>query len=256
MIKHSVSRWCFGSTPLDELCRKCLEIGITGIDLLKLDEIPTVQSHGIECSITAAHPDENDIGEIEKGFNNPSFHPALHAIYQDLIPAAATLGVKQVICFSGNREGINDEEDILHCATGLAPLIPLAQQHGITLVMELLNSKVDHPDYQCDHTAWGAALCELIGSPHCKLLDDIYHMQIMEVDVIRTIQTYHQCISHYHTAGVPGRHEFDASQELNYPAIAQAIKATEFDGFIGQEYVPNSEDPFQFLPTAVKECSA
>ena len=153
MIRHSVSRWCFGSTPLDALCKKCLQYGITGIDLLKLDEIPIVQSLGMECSITAAHPDENDIGEIEKGFNNPSFHPALHEIYQKLIPAAAALGVKQVICFSGNRDGISEQDGLSHCATGLAPLIPLAQQHGITLVMELLNSKVDHPDYQCDHTA-------------------------------------------------------------------------------------------------------
>jgi hydroxypyruvate isomerase len=256
MIRHSVSRWCFGSTPLDEFCQKCLQYGITGIDLLKLDEIPTVQSLGMECSITAAHPDENDIGEIEKGFNNPSFHPALHKIYQKLIPAAAALGVKQVICFSGNRDGISEQDGISHCATGLAPLIALAQQHGITLVMELLNSKVDHPDYQCDHTAWGAALCERIGSAHFKLLYDIYHMQIMEGDVIRTIQTYHQHISHYHTAGVPGRHEFNDAQELNYPAIAQAIKATGFDGFIGQEYMPTTEDPFEFLPKAVKLCSA
>ncbi len=256
MIRHSVSRWCFGSTPLDALCKKCLQYGITGIDLLKLDEIPIVQSLGMECSITAAHPDENDIGEIEKGFNNPSFHPALHEIYQKLIPAAAALGVKQVICFSGNRDGISEQDGLSHCATGLAPLIPLAQQHGITLVMELLNSKVDHPDYQCDHTAWGAALCERIGSAHFKLLYDIYHMQIMEGDVIRTIQTYHQHISHYHTAGVPGRHEFNDAQELNYPAIAQAIKATGFDGFIGQEYVPTTEDPFEFLPKAVKLCSA
>ena len=256
MIRHSVSRWCFGSTPLDALCKKCLQYGITAIDLLKLDEIPIVQSLGMECSITAAHPDENDIGEIEKGFNNPSFHPALHEIYQKLIPAAAALGVKQVICFSGNRAGISEQDGLSHCATGLAPLIPLAQQHGITLVMELLNSKVDHPDYQCDHTAWGAALCERIGSAHFKLLYDIYHMQIMEGDVIRTIQTYHQHISHYHTAGVPGRHEFNDAQELNYPAIAQAIKATGFDGFIGQEYVPTTEDPFEFLPKAVKLCSA
>ncbi len=256
MIRHSVSRWCFGSTPLDEFCQKCLQYGITGIDLLKLDEIPTVQSLGMECSITAAHPDENDIGEIEKGFNNPSFHPALHKIYQKLIPAAAALGVKQVICFSGNRDGISEQDGISHCATGLAPLIALAQQHGITLVMELLNSKVDHPDYQCDHTAWGAALCERIGSAHFKLLYDIYHMQIMEGDVIRTIQTYHQHISHYHTAGVPGRHEFNDAQELNYPAIAQAIKATGFDGFIGQEYMPTTENPFEFLPKAVKLCSA
>ena len=195
-------------------------------------QIPTVQSLGIECSVTAAHPDENDIGTIEKGFNNPDFHPALHAIYESLIPAAAKLGVKQVICFSGNRDGISDPQGVENCATGLAPLIPLAEQHGITLVMELLNSKVDHPDYQCDHTSWGVALCERINSPHFKLLYDIYHMQVMEGDVIRTIRDNHQHISHYHTAGVPGRNEFDSTQELNYAPIARAIAETGFDGFI------------------------
>lgn len=255
MIRHSVSRWCFGSTSLDDLCKKCLQFGITGLDLLKLDEIPAAQANGMACSITAAHPDEDGIGEIEKGFNNPDFHPALHRIYQKLIPAAAELGVKQVICFSGNREGISDPEGLENCAQGITPLIPLAQDHGITLVMELLNSKVDHPDYQCDHTAWGAALCERIGSDHFKLLYDIYHMQIMEGDVMRTIQNHHQHISHYHTAGVPGRHEFDDSQELNYPAIAKAIAATGFDGYIGQEYVPTTDDPFEFLPKAVALCS-
>lgn len=254
MIKHSVSRWCFDSTPLEELCAKCHLLGISGIDLLSLAEIPVAQSLGIECPITASHPDEDGIGSIEKGFNKLAYHPALRAIYEKLIPAAAQLGVQQVICFSGNRDGISDEQGLKNCAQGLAPLIPLAEKHGIILVMELLNSKVDHPDYQCDCTPWGAALCERIDSPHFKLLYDIYHMQIMEGDVIRTIRTYHQHISHYHTAGVPGRHEFDATQELHYPAIAKAIASTEFDGFVGQEYVPTTEDPFEFLPTAIKQC--
>ncbi|MBT8044253.1 MAG: TIM barrel protein [Verrucomicrobiae bacterium] len=256
MIKHSVSRWCFGSTPLEDLCKKCHQLGVTGLDLLPLDEIPIVQDLGIECTITAAHPDDEGVGEIEKGFNNPDYHPALHKIYQKLIPAAAELGVRQVICFSGNRDGISDTDGITNCIAGLTPLIPLAERHGITLVMELLNSKVDHPDYQCDHTAWGATLCEKLASPHFKLLYDIYHMQIMEGDVIRNIQTYQQHISHYHTAGVPGRHEFDESQELNYAAISRAILETGFDGFIGQEYVPTTDDPFDFLPCAIELCSA
>lgn len=255
MIQHSVSRWCFGSTPLDSLCRKCHELGISGIDLLTLDEIPAVKSLGIECSITAAHQDDNGVGTIEKGFNNPVHHPALLAIYEKLIPAASELGVRQVICFSGNREGITDEQGLSNCAAGLAPLIPLAEKLNVTLVMELLNSKVDHPDYQCDSTAWGVALCELVGSNHFKLLYDIYHMQIMEGDVIRTIQNNHRHISHYHTAGVPGRHEFDTTQELNYAAISRAIQATGFDGYIGQEYVPTTDDPFAFLAEAVVLCS-
>jgi hydroxypyruvate isomerase len=256
MIKHSISRWCFGSTPLDTLTQKCLQLGISALDLLTLDEITAAQQLGISCAITAAHPDTHGIGTIEKGFNNPKYHPALHAIYQHLIPAAAKLNTKQVICFSGNRFGISDSTGLENCAAGLTPLIKLAAQHDVTLVMELLNSKVEHLDYQCDHTAWGAALCDRLNSPHFKLLYDIYHMQIMEGDIIRTIQTHHQHISHYHTAGVPGRHEFDATQELNYPAIARAIADTGYNGYIGQEYVPSTKDPFEFLPKAIKLCSA
>ncbi|MFK7911927.1 MAG: hydroxypyruvate isomerase family protein [Akkermansiaceae bacterium] len=255
MIHHSVSRWCFGSTPLEDFCKKCHDFGITGIDLLSLDEIPIVQSLGIKCAITAAHPDSDGIGSIEKCFNQPANHAALHKIYEKLIPAAADLGVTQVICFSGNRDGLSDEDGLENCAVGLAPLIPLAEKHGVTLVMELLNSRVDHPDYQCDHTAWGVALCERLGSDHFKLLYDIYHMQIMEGDVIRTIRENHKYISHYHTAGVPGRNEFDETQELNYSAISRAIAETGFDGFIGQEYVPTTDDPFEFLPRAVELCS-
>jgi len=255
MIHHSVSRWCFQSTPLDALCEKCHQLGIPALDLLTLDEIPVAQKLGIDCSLTAAHPDANGIGTIEKSFNNPEYHPALHQIYQHLIPAAAALNVKQVICFSGNRNGLSDAKGLDHCAQGLAPLIPLAEKHGIILTMELLNSKVDHPDYQCDRTEWGAQLCQRINSPHFKLLYDIYHMQIMEGNIIRTIEANHQHISHYHTAGVPGRHEFDTTQELSYPAIARAITNTGFDGYIGQEYVPTTTDPFKFLPDAIQQCS-
>lgn len=256
MIHHSVSRWCFGSTPLDALCEKCHQLGIEALDLLTLDEIPIAQKHGISCSLTAAHPDSDGVGTIEKGFNNPEYHSGLHRIYEHLIPAAAALGVRQVICFSGNRDGLSESDGLDNCARGLAPLIELAEKHDIILVMELLNSKVDHPDYQCDRTPWGVELCRrLDNSPHFKLLYDIYHMQIMEGDIIRTIKTHHQHISHYHTAGVPGRNEFDATQELNYPAIARAITGTGFDGYIGQEYVPTTNDPFEFLPEAIKQCS-
>ncbi|NWK56751.1 TIM barrel protein [Verrucomicrobiaceae bacterium N1E253] len=255
MIHHSVSRWCFASTPIDQLCHRCQQLGISGIDLLTLEEIPEVQQLGLACSITAAHPDQDGIGTIEKGFNQPAYHPALRRIYQQLIPAAAELGVKQVICFSGNRDGLGDEEGLANCAKGLAPMVELAAQHQVTLVMELLNSKVDHPDYQCDRTSWGASLCERLNSPSFKLLYDIYHMQIMEGDIIRTIRENHQHIAHYHTAGVPGRHEFDATQELNYPAITRAIADTGFHGFIGQEYVPSTDDPFTFLAKAIQYCS-
>jgi len=255
VINHSVSRWCFASTPLPILCQKCHELGISGLDLLTLDEIPIAQENGIECAITAAHPDKNGVGTIEQGFNQLAHHVALHAIYEKLIPAAADLGVKQVICFSGNRDGLSDEAGLENCAVGLAPLIPLAKNHGVTLVMELLNSKVDHPDYQCDHTAWGVALCEKLSTDHFKLLYDIYHMHIMEGNVIRTIKDHHQHISHYHTAGVPGRNEFDATQELNYAAISSAIANTDYVGYIGQEYIPTTDDPFEFLPRAIDLCS-
>src|SRR3546814_9335236 len=141
----------------------------------------------------------------------------------------------QIICFSGNRRGLDDEQGIRHCAAGLQRLMSTAEKHGVTLVMELLNSKVNHPDYQCDHTVWGAALFDAIGSDRFKLLYDIYHMQIMEGDVIATIRKYHPYIAHYHTAGVPGRNEIDETQELNYPAIMRAIAETGFTGYVAQD---------------------
>jgi hydroxypyruvate isomerase len=170
-----------------------------------------------------------------------------------LLRQAADAGVPNVICFSGNRAGLSDEEGLENCARGLERLVPLAEQLGVTLVMELLNSKVDHRDYMCDHTPWGVALVERIGSDRMKLLYDIYHMQIMEGDVIRTIRTHHQHIAHYHTAGVPGRNELDETQELYYPAIVRAIRETGYEGFLGQEFIPRG-DPIASLRAAVELC--
>ena len=167
----------------------------------------------------------------------------------------ADLGIQNLICFSGNRRGIGDEQGIEQCAIGLDPIVALAQKYGITLVMELLNSKVDHKDYQCDHTVWGVGLCEKIGSDHFKLLYDIYHMQVMEGDIIATIQKYHPYIAHYHTAGVPGRNEIDQSQELNYPAIMQAIQGTGFTGYVAQEFIPTAENKFDSLARAIDLCT-
>ncbi len=253
-MKHSVSYWPFAGIPLEEFAEKLLPLGYTGIDLLHPEQAKRVKSVGIDCPVTAAPEHESGLGCIERAFNRLEHHHTLHKIYRELIPAAAEAGVPQVICFSGNRDGLDDAVGLANCARGLEPLLPLAEEHGVVLLMELLNSKVDHPDYQCDHTAWGAALCETLAHPQFKLLYDIYHMQIMEGDVIRTIRQFHPHIAHYHTGGNPGRNEIDDSQELNYPAIAAAIRETGFQGFMGQEFIPTG-DPFEALADAIQRCS-
>ena len=163
--------------------------------------------------------------------------------------------VPNVVCFSGRREGLSDEKGLAHCAAGLKQIMPVAEEHGVTVCMELLNSTVDHPDYQCDHTEWGVELVERVGSPRFRLLYDIYHMQIMEGDVIRTIRNHHDAIAHYHTGGVPGRNEIDDTQELHYPAIVRAIAETGYEGFIGQEFVPTADDPLRSLREAIEICT-
>jgi hydroxypyruvate isomerase len=170
------------------------------------------------------------------------------------IPKAADAGLKNLICFSGNRNGISDEQGIENCAKGLDPILKIAQKHNIKIVMELLNSKVDHKDYQCDHTEWGVKLCEKTGSDQFKLLYDIYHMQIMEGDVIATIKKHNKYIAHYHTGGVPGRHEIDDTQELYYPAIMKAIADTGFKGHVAQEFIPAKANPLESLNASIKIC--
>ena len=248
-IRHSVCRWCYPDIPLAEFCAAAKEIGITAIDLVGPEEWPVLKQYGLH----AAMPHGAGKG-ITDGFNDPALHDELVASYETLIPQVAAAGYDQVICFSGNRRGLDDEQGIRHCATGLKRLMGAAEKHGVTLVMELLNSKVNHPDYQCDHTAWGAALCDAIGSEHFKLLYDIYHMQIMEGDVIATIRKYHPYIAHYHTGGVPGRNEIDESQELNYPAIMRAIVETGFEGYVAQEFIPKQPQPLQSLAQAIRIC--
>jgi len=187
----------------------------------------------------------------------PIKHSACHwcYVYTDYLKAAKSAGAQNVICFSGNRNGMDDQTGMENCATGIRRLLPLLDELDVTLTMELLNSKVDHPDYMCDHTKWGVGLCELIGSARFKLLYDIYHMQIMEGDVIATIEKYHQWFSHYHTGGVPGRNEIDASQELNYPAIIAAIERTGYQGYVAQEFIPTSERPMESLKLALEACT-
>lgn len=248
-INHAACRWPYQNIPFDDFCIGIKEIGIKGIDLLGKDEWPIAKKHGLICSMTTG-----DKFGLRKGFNDLSLHEALWKNYEALIPVAADHGLENVICFSGERNGLTDAQGIENCARGLDRMVKLAEKHNITLVMELLNSKVDHPGYQCDHTKWGVELCEKIGSEHFKLLYDIYHMQIMEGDVIRTIRKYHKFIAHYHTGGVPGRHEINDTQELNYPAIMRAIVETGFNGFVAQEFMPTNKDKLASLKEAVLIC--
>lgn len=248
-INHSVCRWCYGKQSLEELCEVAVEIGIKSIDLLNPDEWPVVQKYGLTCAMSNSVP-----LNLTDGFNDPQLHEQLKKDYLDLIPKAADAGLERIICFSGNRKGLSDEQGLENCAVGLDPVVQKAKEYGITICMELLNSKVNHPDYQCDTTPWGAALCEKLGSENFKLLYDIYHMQIMEGDIIATIRKYHQYIAHYHTGGVPGRNEIEESQELYYPAIMEAIVATGFKGYVAQEFIPTREDVFTSLRKSIAIC--
>lgn len=248
-INHSVCQWCYGSIPLEDLAKAAKEIGLKSIELLGADQWAVVQKHGLTCAMAYA----TDIG-LNKGFNDPSLHEKLLKDYSISIPKAAAAGLKSVICFSGNANGLSAEQGIENCAKGLAPIMKIAEQHNILVQMELLNSKVDHKDYQCDHTGWGVKLAEKLGSPNFKLLYDIYHMQIMEGDVIATIRKHHKYIGHYHTGGVPGRNEIDDTQELYYPAIMKAIVETGYTGFVGQEFIPKRPDKLASLKQGVGIC--
>ncbi len=248
-INHSVCQWCYPSIPLDELARAGKAMGLSSVELLRADQWPVVIKHGMTCAMGYA----TNIG-LDRGFNDPSLHEQLLKDYSEAIPKAADAGLKNLICFSGNRNGLSEEQGLENCAKGLDPVVKLAARYDITITMELLNSKKDHKDYQCDHTAWGAHLCEKVGSENFKLLYDIYHMQIMEGDVIATIRKYKDYIAHYHTGGVPGRHEIDETQELYYPAIMRAIAETGFKGHVAQEFIPSAEEPLKSLEAAVKIC--
>lgn len=248
-IRQSVCRWCFQDMPLEQLCIAAKEMGIKGIDLVGPADWPTLKKHGLHSPMcNGAEINLTD------GFNDPQFHARLQKQYSDMIPLVAQAGYTNLICFSGSRRGMSDEAGLANCVRGLQPLLALAAQHKVVLVMELLNSKINHADYQCDRTSWGVALAKRLGSPQFKLLYDIYHMQIDEGDVIRTITDNHQYIAHYHTAGVPGRHEIDDTQELNYPAIMRTILATGFRGYVAQEFVPARADKLASLRQAVQLC--
>ncbi|MBK9389640.1 MAG: TIM barrel protein [Bacteroidetes bacterium] len=247
-IHHSVSQWCYGDIPLDQFAKSCKEMGLESIELLGEKDWPVVQKAGLKCAVGYA----TELG-IPKGFNRTANHEQLISDFTKMIPKAAAAGVPNLICFSGNREGQDDNEGLLICAKGIRQIMPLAEKHGVTIIIELLNS-YQHEDYQCDRTSWGAALCEMVGSERFKLLYDIYHMQIMEGNIIENITKYNQYIGHIHTGGVPGRHELDETQELYYPAIMSALIKSGYKGFVGHEFVPTMKDKLESLRKSVLIC--
>ena len=245
-IRQSVSKWCFGNIPLDEFCKICKKLGMVGVDLIGENDWDTVHRNDMVVTMGNA-----GFG-IARGFNRRENHDALVENFERLIPIAAAKKVPNLICMSGNRAGISDEEGLANCVLGLKRLMPTAERHGVTLCLELLNSLVDHPDYQADKTPWAAEIVKQVGSERLKLLYDIYHMQIMEGNIIDTIKKYKDVIGHYHTGGVPGRKDLDTEQELYYPPIMKAIVETGYKGFVAHEFLP--KNGIQSLRDAVILC--
>jgi hydroxypyruvate isomerase len=252
-IQHSACRWCYSKIKLDDLCAAGKEMGLAGIDLLQPADFETVKKHGLVCSMVS-NPTIDGLGGIGKAWNRVEHHDKLVQAYTQQLKATADAGFERLICFSGNRAGLDDEKGLDNCAAGLQKILPLAEKLKVTLCMELLNSKRSHKDYQCDHVAWGTALVKRLSSERFKLLYDIFHMQIMDGDVCDTIRENAPCFDHYHTGGVPGRNEIDESQELNYRRIMQAIVATGFKGYVAQEFTPKKPDALASLRQAVQIC--
>ena len=247
-LKQSVSRWPYRDIPLRTVCEAVAEMGLPAIDLLEEDEWDIVAEYGLDCSMGYGGG-----GTIENGLNVRASHDELVANLQQAMPRAVERNVPNLITFFGNRRGMGDPEAIRNCVDGLRRLGPAAEEHGVTICVELLNSKIDHPDYQGDRPPFGAEIIRRVDSPRVKLLNDIYHMQIMEGDIIRTIRDYAEDIAHYHTGGVPGRNELDENQELQWPAICRAIVETGFTGYVAHEFVP-TRDPRTSLREAVALC--
>ncbi|HKD73062.1 MAG TPA: TIM barrel protein [Candidatus Acidoferrum sp.] len=248
-IRQSASRWCYQKIPLEELCTKGAEMGLEGIDLLNEEEWEIPRQYGLVCSIGYGGG-----GEIPNALNRVENHARIEAAFRKSIPHAAKAGVPNLITFSGNRDGLSAEEGSRNSVAGLNRIKKVAEDHGVTICLELLNSKVDHKGYMCDHTAWGVRVIEEVNSPNVKLLYDIYHMQIMEGDLSQTIIANSRWIGHFHTGGVPGRHELDDSQEVNWAGVMRAIASTGFQGFVGHEFIP-TRDPMASLRQAVALCS-
>ncbi|WP_202617480.1 hydroxypyruvate isomerase family protein [Roseimaritima sediminicola] len=246
-LNQAVCGWCYEHLPLDTLAAEVAARGMAGIDLLEPAQFETVKQHGLICTMVTSHP-------LEEGLCDPQYHAMCLEKLTASIEATAAEGWPNVICFTGNARGIDRETGMRNCITALEKILPLAESRGVTLVMELLNSRVDHPDYMCDRSEWGVELVRRVGSKHFRLLFDVYHMQIMEGDIIRTIEQHHEAFGHYHTAGNPGRHELDEHQELRYPAIARAIADTGFAGYLAHEFVAKG-DPLAALSDAVRQCT-
>lgn len=232
-IKQSFARWCFGKIDLPELCVIAQRIGFDGIDLVEPKEWPILREHGLVCSLAPSH-------SIVKGINDPANHAECERLLRDAIQESAAGGCPNVVCFSGNRGAICDEQGIIHAAESLKRIAPLAEKEGVTVCLELLNSK-DHNGYMADRTDWGVKVCERVASERIKLLYDVYHMQRMEGDLVQTLTDHIRWIGHVHTAGVPGRHELNDSQEIHYPAVLTALKAAGYSGWIGHEFIPRGE---------------
>ena len=247
-IHQSVCRWCYQKTPLDQLCQWGVDLGLKGIDLLQVEEFDVPRRYGLICTMGYAGG-----GTIPDALNRVENHAAIEAAFRKNIPIAAKAGVPNVITFSGNRRGMSDDEGARNTIAGLNRLKPIAEDNGVTICMELLNSKVNHPDYMADHTGWGARVIRAVNSPRVKLLYDIYHMQIMEGDLIATIRANIDCIAHFHTGGVPGRHEIGPTQEIQYGAVMQAIADAGFTGYVAHEFLPTA-DPLTSLRQAVAIC--
>ncbi|NJB34968.1 hydroxypyruvate isomerase family protein [Croceivirga sp. JEA036] len=247
-INHSVAQWCFNMYPLEEFLAILRDLGVKGIDLIGPDNFDLLKKYDIHCAMCNGA----ELG-LTDGFNDPKNHAQLIKNYTEVIPKVADAGYTNLICFSGNRRGMNDIVGLHNCYEGLSKLMPIAEKYGVVIQMELFN-QINHPDYMCDSSLWGVELCRRLGSDNFKLLYDIYHMQIQEGDIINTIQQYHEYFGHYHTAGVPGRHEIDESQELYYPAIIKAIKDTGFTGYVAQEFVVTWDDEIAALKDALLRC--
>jgi hydroxypyruvate isomerase len=245
-IHQSVCRWCYGKISLDDLCSAAKRMGLVGIDLLGPADFATIKKYGLNCTMVNSHP-------LSDGLCDPKYRDASLKAMNSAIEATAREGWRNVICFSGNRRGIDDRTGMDNCVKALREIVPVAEKANVILNMELLNSKVDHKDYMCDRSPWGVELVKRVGSDNFKLLYDIYHMQIMEGDVIRTIRNDHAYFGHYHTGGNPGRREIDETQELNYKAIARAIADIGFQGYMAHEFIP-LRDPLTSLSEAVELC--
>jgi hydroxypyruvate isomerase len=249
-LKQSVCRWCYQRIPLEEFLKQVADMGLPAVDLLQPEEFEVAKKYGLTVSV--GYPGKGG-GTIPDSINNPALHDQIYEAFKTGIPRAKEAGVPSLITFFGNRKGMPDDQAIANSVACLNRIKPIAEEHGVTVVVELLNSKVNHADYQGDKTAYGVEVMKRVGSKNVKLLYDIYHMQIMEGDIIRTIRDNKDYIAHYHTGGVPGRNELDPTQELQWPAIVKAILDTGYSGYFAHEFIP-TRDPMTSLREAVVLC--